>query len=422
MKILNIFLLSLLVLSCHRQPVEPNALVRIQTVDQNGLTETISSEEKLAQYKEVDFLSPQPFQKIVRIFSKANDGHAQTILTSYHPNGKIKQLLEGVNLRASGPYKEWYMNGSLKIEANVAGGPADLDVSSQEKWLFDGPAKAYDEQGNLIANIPYENGLISGEATHYFSNGNIKKKIPYKNGLIDGIYFEYFENMALKRKTYFQNNEINGTSLVYWENESPLAIEEYQSGKLITGQYYDKNFQSICNIQNGNGAKLVVLDENSYQLIEYKNGSENGLIQLFNKEGRLLNSYVMINGKKQGTESEYFILEDNSSENILKYTIDWGDDQIHGNVQTWYQNGNMESQKHFCKNKKNGPSICWYSDGSLMMVEEYENDLLVSGKYFRKGNPEPVSEVTNGKGVATLFDGNGIFLQKVTYNNSKPIL
>jgi hypothetical protein len=56
-----------------------------------------------------------------------------------------------------------------------------------------------------------------------------------------------------------------------------------------------------------------------------------------------------------------------------------------------------------------------------MLIEEYENDILLQGQYFKKNKADPISTITQGNGLATLYDEHGIFLRKVIYQKGKPI-
>ncbi len=73
-------------------------------------------------------------------------------------------------------------------------------------------------------------------------------------------------------------------------------------------------------------------------------------------------------------------------------------------------------------NKKNGILTSWYSDGNMMLIEEYDHDKLVKGEYYKKGDRFPASTVLDGKGTGTFFDSEGIFLRKVSYRNGRPEL
>lgn len=49
---------------------------------------------------------------------------------------------------------------------------------------------------------------------------------------------------------------------------------------------------------------------------------------------------------------------------------------------------------------------CWYESGTPALVEEYEGNLLITGKYFTTKN-EKESEVIAGNGMRTEYDGYG---------------
>jgi hypothetical protein len=57
-----------------------------------------------------------------------------------------------------------------------------------------------------------------------------------------------------------------------------------------------------------------------------------------------------------------------------------------------------------------------------MLMEEYDNDILVKGSYLKKGDKQPVSKVENGKGIATIYDSRGHFQKKITYEKGIPHL
>ena len=143
---------------------------------------------------------------------------------------------------------------------------------------------------------------------------------------------------------------------------------------------------------------------------------------LYREEGSLEAKYLLRNGKKEGQEWNYYYPSNQEEWKNPQpmLCIDWVDDEIHGIVRTWYVNGKLESEKEMNHNKKQGISIAWYRDGSVMLIEEYENDLLVSGKYLKKGEENPLSRVVGGSGIVTLFGPDGDFLRKIEYRKGKP--
>jgi antitoxin component YwqK of YwqJK toxin-antitoxin module len=65
--------------------------------------------------------------------------------------------------------------------------------------------------------------------------------------------------------------------------------------------------------------------------------------------------------------------------------------------------------------------FAWYRDGSLMLIEEYESDVLIKGSYYKKGDTDTISSIENGQGFATLYDSEGKFLKKISYLKGRPI-
>src|SRR4051812_32243695 len=148
-------LLLLLILSAcaSRASQSTDDLVSIQLLDRNGFSETISANDRLITYERMNFLAPQPYQKVVRVYGKASLGKTASKISTYHTNGQPWQYLEIENGRAHGKFLEWHPNGQIKIEAFVIEGTPDISQMAQMTWFFDGVCLVYDEKGPLIAKI-----------------------------------------------------------------------------------------------------------------------------------------------------------------------------------------------------------------------------------------------------------------------------
>jgi len=402
-------------------------LVMIQTTDRNGITETISSKDKLKKMKAVNFSKPQPYKKVLRVFDKRKNANNFSVITSYHPNGNIFQYLEVEKARAKGYYREWFSNGTQKVEAIVIGGPADLSFSSQKEWLFDQTCFAWDETGKLVSKISYNQGILDGPSSYYHPNGSMQKVIPFKNGKIHGDLVEKNPDENIILKTHFENGKKEGPSFGYWENGKVKFLEEYNQDKLIDAQYYDKTNRLVAYIKGGNGNKATFEDGVLLSLIEHRDGFAEGKVETFSPDGQLISTYFFKNEKKQGEELVYFLQEEIDpqikkamSKALPKLSLTWDRGVLHGTMKTWYNNGQLESQRQMSKNKKNGTNCAWYKDGSLMMIEEYEEDILLKGRYYKPNCNKPVSTIENGMGIATLYDNKGIYLRKVKYIKGKP--
>ena len=406
------FLLLVLLAGCAHNDLNVEPLVSIQIQDRNGLTETISASERLKSFQETDFLSSQPYKKVLRVFKEGGKHTAK--ITSYHPNGLVWQYLEAQDMRALGTYKEWHANGRLKVEAQVIGGTADVTPGAQRDWLFDGLALVYDEQGNLSAKILYEKGVLEGKSLYFYPTGQLQKELPYHENELDGEALSFNADGTPLTKTTYQKGGRHGPSIGLWPDGKLCWTEKYDEGRLMEGRYLSRTDELVSEIQEGAGFQSLFEKTALREQIQYQKGKPEGVVKRFSPRGALVGTHVIHNGKKQGEEIQY------DPETLLpKISIVWEEDAISGLVKTWYDNGALQSQREYSRNKKMGPSISWYRDGGLMLVEEYEEDRLVKGEYFKKKQETPVSTVINGNGVATLFDGHGIFLRKVHYAKGK---
>lgn len=395
-------------------------LSSINLVDRDGLTEIVRTPDRLQQYEQVDYLKPQPYQKVLRIFSRDSQGNIGSIVTVYHPNGQPKQYLEAVNSQASGVYREWYPNGNLKVDAKVIGGVGDISPSAEKSWLFEGIATAYNENGVLEAEILYSKGLLNGPSTYYHTNGKIWKTIPFVNGLADGEGLIYLEDGTLLQKVSFKAGEKSGKSLRYWGDDNIAADEDYNQGRLIEAVYYDLDGNTVAEVTRGNGVRAIFGKDSISELQEIKNGIIDGDVKVFSRGGQLIRLYRMKNNIKHGEEIHYYPNRDGTAALLPKMSIMWFQGKIQGHTKTWYENGVMESQREMGENQKNGLSTAWYKDGQLMLIEDYEKGKLQRGDYYRKGEKYPVSQVVDGQGIATFFDESGNFIRKFNYKNGKP--
>ena len=402
----------------NKEPVPQ--LVSINLVDRNGMSETISQMDRLKQYSNVNFLDTQPYQKILRVYSRDFSGTIKAIITSYHPNGQVKQYLEVADNRASGAYREWYLDGTLKLETFVIGGIADLNTSAEKSWLFDGSSRAFDECGNLVATIDYCKGELTGTSRYYHKNGNIWKIVPFTKNMAEGTFEIYLENGSLLQTSEFSSDVKHGKTIRYWPSQHLASDELYTEGRLLDGFYYDLNGNLVAEIHEGTGYRALFGKDTLCELQEFRGGLQDGSVQVFDLESNLIKIYHVKNEMKHGVELEYY-------QNFLKFktqqekiSIEWSDGKIHGTVKTWYENGNLESQREMTNNMKNGLLSAWYQDGSVMLLESYDHDKLLKGKYFKKTEKTPISEVINGNGLATLYDSNGNLFKKINYHNGKP--
>lgn len=413
------FVLLAFAASCHYAAKE-DLLSLIQIQDRNGLTETVSNPERLVNYEAVDFLSSQPYKKVLRIYK--GDGKNRSKITTYHPNGMICQYLEAEEMRAHGAYREWFPNGQLKLEAKVTGGTADLALGTQEDWIFDGLSQVWDEQGHLIAVIPYQKGSLEGKSIYSYPSGEIEQELPFEKNKLEGEALDNWPSGALKSKTVYKKGVKEGESLGFFEDGRIAWMEDHSDGRIRRGAYYSPEGSLIAEIEKGSGFQAR-FEEGALALIEYRIGLPEGMVRKFTPSGELHKIFFIKHGKKEGEEIEYYLASEleESAQQVPKISLHWHENTVHGCVKTWYTNGQLQSQREYSRNQQMGPSLAWYRDGSLMLYEEYEENRLITGQYYKIQKKEPVSSITNGNGLATLFDEAGGFIRKITYLKGKPV-
>jgi antitoxin component YwqK of YwqJK toxin-antitoxin module len=417
-KTIALFLVLILTGCATKSAQDNNDLVTIQILDRNGFSETISARERLGKYERTDFLTPQPYRKVVRVYGKASQGKTGSKITTYHTNGQPWQYLEIENGRAHGKYMEWHPNGQVKIEGFVIEGTPDVSEVAQLTWFFEGLCLAYDENGHLSAKIFYDKGLLEGTSQYFHPDGTLSQEVPYYKDAVHGVVQSFDTAGNCIEKIAYSQGEKDGPAIAYWTTAQLKYNEEYEKGHLLKAEYFDSHGEKIAQIENGEGIQALFEGASLASLIEYHRGLIEGEIKNFNAKGQLISLYHIKDGMKHGEEWEYYPSDDKKP--FPKLFLQWNEDALKGSAKTWYENGVLESQREMHDNKKHGPSFAWFKDGDLMLMEEYEDDQLVKGSYFKKWEKNPVTKIENGNGVATLFDKEGRFTKKIVYEKGLP--
>lgn len=388
-------------------------LISLQLKDRNGVQETISEPHRLEKYTHVNFLDPQPYEKVTCHFKQK--GFTSSKVLSYHKNGQLMQSLDVVSARAKGAYREFFENGNIKLEAEVVEGIGDLSFAAQESWIFDGHSKVFYENGTLKALIPYKKGILEGLSIFYKEDGSVWKQTPFVAGQVHGKELFFGTDQEILGSVNYEKGLRDGPAWISARQNGLNVHEKYEKGKLIEGEYRDAAGVLLSQVVQGEGVCTFFEKGALYRTEEIAGGIVEGKISFYRPNGGLDHTFVQKNGMKEGEEWFYH------ANSKPKLKVIWENDQIHGVVQSWYDDGVIESERMYASNKKEGAAFAWYKEGSRMLIEEYENDILIFGRYFKKGDSEPVSRVKEGEGTATLFDAKGNFLNKVTYKKGLPV-
>lgn len=406
---------------------EPNQdLACVSIMDREGSVTTINAEERLKGYVSVNFMTPQPYEKVLRVYKKDCEGNSYAYVTSYHPNGQLKQYLEIRNAGAYGAYKEWHENSTLKFECTLVGGEPDITSDAQKSWQFDGVCKAWDDCSNLIATYNYCKGSLEGESIQYYPGDIVRARTPYTRNEINGTVEMFFPDGSSMAKAKWNNGELHGEAIRYWKSGIVAAEETFEYSRILAGTYYNPDGTEVAAIVDGYGFRPTYKQECLSELCEFQEGIPGGEIKVLHEKGYLISSHHIKDGVKDGIETFYYapplgtkVFGPETQKSQLMIT--WRDGRIHGVTKSWYPDGNIESQREMADNQRNGLLTAWYRDGSFMLVEEYENNRLVKGEYFKRGERRPETKVTDGEGIATLYDADGHFLRRLSYFHGSPL-
>ena len=202
----------------------------------------------------------------------------------------------------------------------------------------------------------------------------------------------------------------------YWDAYRIAFQENYSQDLLLEALYYSYEGEKIAQIHQGMGNRALFGERELLELQQYVGGVAEGKVSILNAEGLVVCEYFQHLGEKEGEEVHYFV-----ATKAPKLLLNWYEGKLLGPMKTWYENGQLESQRELSLNQKQGLMTAWYQDGSLMLVEEYEQDKLVKGQYYRPGEKTPISQVDKGNGIVTLFSPEGHFSKKITYEEGFPI-
>lgn len=406
----------------NRGPASPK-LVSVTFLDHNGFVETVSHAERLAQLQKINFLNSQPFQKIQRVYERDKEGRIYTVITTYYENGNIKQLLEGFNGRAQGDLKEWHENGAKSMVSKVVGGLLDLTSAAEKTFIFDGIIESFNQEEELLKQCAFRKGLRDGPSIYYHpQTKKVWRYLPYKNGLLEGSAKCWDNKGNLIVEESYKEGLKEGESKRYWiiDNQVYLASqEEYCQGKLVNGQYFDREGNLFSEVKNGFGYQAIFDVSYIKFALEYQDGRIKGEVKTYLPGGEIQGIYHLKNGEKHGEEIRYY--PHKPGEPLQKQlSFFWNEGAIHGIRTTWYPNGTMASRTEFAHNRMNGLSTTWYENGDVMHLEKYVSDKLQEGRYFRLGEIEPCSQVSKYCGKALIFNKKGELIQDIEYINGRP--
>jgi uncharacterized protein len=347
-----------------------------------------------------------------------------------YQNGILDYTYHYENGEKNGPYETYYSDGKLKSEGFYTDGEfggysynyyKDGTISSREKYSDDtlveyisfniegkinttidytsktGPSKDSFNNGMLIRNANYINGVLNGKFdyknklgqpisqgeyvngklhnsyTYYGHIGEPLNKSNYYCGKVNGPY-EYYDQLgSLRIKGNYVMDYEDGLSTSYYHNKSKMVETNYK----LDLKYGEKNYY------NQQGIKILVIGFQNdlpvyYKPLDSKNECSEQ-IAIADYTGKITSKYS--NGQA-AIQLEYL---NGNIENLFTIYAQNGTKQYESNNKTglfegtrteYYENGNVYKLERFEKNNYQGLTEYFAADGKPILKISYVDDEL----------------------------------------------
>lgn len=307
----------------------------------------------------------------------------------YFEDGKLKMEADLKNSK-EGYWKYLYENGSIKQEGNI------IDNKQEGYWKF------YFENGNTKSEGFYKEGVKEAKWNYYYEDAALKAEVVYKNG--GGYYKGYFVDGGIKMEGEIVNNQSEGNWKYYYPS-GKLQAEGYELHGVKNG-HWNFYFENGQRSSHGNYVDGKQHDDWTYfydngtisSLGAHYEGDKDGHWELFHKNGAFKGESDYKRG--DGEHKEYY------ENGVLKVKGQIKDNKNNAVWFYYYADGSLEGKCDF--NEGKGNYIGYYKNGNVRMKGRIEDNLKIG-----------IWELFNEDGslagyYKTLYDesGNEIFKKK----------
>jgi len=358
------------------------------------------------------------------------DGQAEGAYQLFHPNGKLKRMMEYKADTLNGKYEAYSQFGNL------------IETTQFKKGKKEDTTQLYFNQGPLQYVIPYKGDEVNGTVKKYFISGDLDEEFEMKDNERNGAYYSYYSDGDLYSKGTYKDGLQEGAFAYYYKNGQLSAERRFKEGNQV-GRY--KNYYQDGRIEeegtlDENGKLNAILtrydrngiknNENEYRngdFIGYVNYDENGEVKskARSKRGKLKTVSYHFNGAKssEGTYKAgnkigkwkfYYPNGELSSEEAFKK------DQIIGEDFNYHKNGELESKVNYAEGARDGYYETHYIDGQLKEQGFYQKDVIggPSEVYYSNGTISRKTYYIGGEinGCDVYYDEKGRISDKYCYD------
>ncbi|MDR1740019.1 MAG: hypothetical protein LBR45_04610 [Bacteroidales bacterium] len=250
-----------------------------------------------------------------------------------------------------------------------------VHLSAQDTTYFRHPDGTVSSKGILVKGQP--NGLW----TNYDQQGNVVSTAEWKNGELDGISTFYAPDNNTPPQLFTKTSEIN------YKNGKKNGISTYYNGEEKTTEPYRNGVRQ--------GMQRIYRNDTLIQETPYNNDVENGLEKEYSTAPHRITTLTTYRRGLVTNRERINALNSKSQKQGLWKTL-YSNNKIH--TETTYKDGSI-----------NGYHKEYDTLGNLVLLEKYENGILVQDA------PE-LAQID----IHTEYYANGNVKLKVGYKNGKP--
>lgn len=181
----------------------------------------------------------------------------------------------------------FHSNGKLKAESYVLNG------------LLHGPTRHYDDQGQLLGQAHFKDGLKEGEEYLWYANGDIYSIQRFHDNKPEGLQEYYYEGGVPRGTYYYIDGLLDGVNTLYYPNGKVKREMQYKHGQrhghdllwneagllYIACEYVDDKPMGFARKWYSNGNLELEIDYHEPQNPTIKRWNENGIPIAPDKKG-----------------------------------------------------------------------------------------------------------------------------------------
>ena len=326
-------------------------------------------------------------------------GHEYTNVKSFNGLEDLKKKLEEIHKDAIKLSND-KSNLKNQLESSKTNNPNGyLSLSLQNQGVYIRTYSFHNTKEELIEHLTYslaqikslnlEIDDISARIGTDFENEQDKQLYSSFNFLVNS-WESMLEQCISKAKLFISDKE---------ELEKILSITKDHN---ITNSKNDskKEFYPSGNKKSEGEFKVSIIDglKREIPIGLHKSWYQNGNI----KEERIFDNKGILNGiqkewHENGVLKREFYCKDGLFEGMSKAWYSNGqlfgevyykDNYRHGPSRNWYNDGQIKLKKVFINKKLNGLVTSWHKNGEIMILEHYQDNEQIHGKYYNINGEE----------------------------------